>query len=48
MNASSDLLENTWKMESARKKVFSSKQTRMEVIHEHSMGDAQTPAVKNG
>ena len=37
-NALSDLLENigTWKMESASKKVFCSKQTRMEVIHEHS------------
>ena len=34
--ALSDLLENTWKLESASKKVFCSKQTRMEVIHEHS------------
>ena len=35
-NALSDLLENTWKMESASKNVFCSKQTRMEEIHEHS------------
>ena len=33
--ALSDLLENTWKMESASKKVFRSKQTCIEVIHEH-------------
>ena len=37
-NALSDLLENTWKMESASKNVFCSKQTRMEMIHEHSHG----------
>ena len=36
--ALSDLLENTWKMESAIKKCFCSKQTRMEVIYEHSLG----------
>ena len=34
--ALSDLLENTWKMESASKNVFRSKQTRKEAIHEHS------------
>ena len=34
--AMSNLLENTWKMESASKKVFRSKQTCIEVIHEHS------------
>ena len=33
--ALSDLPENTWKMESASKKVFCSKETCMEVIHEH-------------
>ena len=37
-NALSYLLENTWKMESASKKIFYSKQTRMELIHEHSHG----------
>ena len=31
--ALSDLLKNTWKMESASKNVFCSKQTRMDVIH---------------
>ena len=36
--ALSDLLENTWKMESTSKKVFRSKQTRMKVIYEHSHG----------
>ena len=36
--ALSDLLENTWKMESASKKVFCPKQTSMEVIQEHSHG----------
>ena len=34
--ALSDLLENTWKMVPASKKAFCSKQTHMEVIHEHS------------
>lgn len=34
--ALSDLLEKTWKMESANKKVFRSKQTRMKVIDEYS------------
>ena len=38
MKALSDLLENTWEMESASKKVFCSKETYMEVIHEHSHG----------
>ena len=37
-NALTDLLENTWKTESASKKVFCSKQIRMEMIHEHSHG----------
>ena len=36
--ALSDLLENTWKMESTSKKFFRSKQTRMKVIYEHSHG----------
>ena len=36
--ALSDLLENTWKMESASKKVFYSKQTSTEVIQENSHG----------
>ena len=36
--ALSDLLESTWKMESAIKKCFCLKQTRMEVICEHSLG----------
>ena len=36
--ALSDLLENTWKMESAIKKCSCSKQTHMEVISEHSLG----------
>ena len=35
-NALSYLLENTWKMESVSKKVFCSKQTCIEAIHEHS------------
>ena len=30
-NVLSDLLENTWKMESTRKKVFCSRQTRREM-----------------
>ena len=34
----SDLLENTWTMESASKKSFCSKQTCMEVIDENSHG----------
>ena len=46
--ALSDLLVNTWKMESASKKVFCSKQTRMEVISEHSHGSVQTAVVENG
>ena len=38
-NGLSDLLEiYSWKMESASKKAFCSKQTHMEVIHEHSYG----------
>ena len=37
-NALSHLLENTWEMESGSKKGFCSKQTSMEVIHEHSHG----------
>ena len=36
IKALSDLLENTCKMDSGSKKVFCSKQTRMEVIHDHS------------
>ena len=37
-NALSNLLENTCKMESADKKAFCSKETRMKVIHQHSHG----------
>ena len=37
--AFSDVLKNTWKMESASRKGFCSKQTDMEVIHEHSHGN---------
>ena len=38
VKALTDLLENTWKMESASIKVFCSKQTPAEVIREHSHG----------
>ena len=34
--ALSDLLKKAWKMESASKKVFRSKQTRMKAINEYS------------
>ena len=37
-NALSDLFENTRRWSLQAKKAFSSKQTRMEVIHEHSHG----------
>ena len=47
-NTLSDLLENSWEMESASKKVFCSEQTRMEVIHKNSHGRCADSCSENG
>ena len=48
VKALSDLLENTWKMELASKKVFCSKQPPAEVIREHLHGRCADFVVENG